>query len=140
MADADIDRILEARTIAVVGLSSNPLRHSHEVSAYMQDHGYRIVPVNPNETEVLGEKAYPDLASVPFDVDIVNVFRRSEHLAGVVEQAIRNGARGVWAQLGVVDPAAEAAAREAGLDFVMDECIMVEHARRRRAGGREVPA
>jgi predicted CoA-binding protein len=127
----DIDRLLDAKTVAVVGLSSNPARDSHRVAGYLQAHGYRVVPVNPNETEVLGEKAYPNLADVPFDIDVVDVFRRREHLKGVVEDAIEKGAWGVWGQEGVADNEAERIAGEAGLAFVMNRCIMVEHDRRR---------
>lgn len=131
MGSADIDRLLDARTVAVVGLSSNSARDSHRIAAYLKDHGYRVVPVNPNETEVLGETAYPTLADVPFDIDVVDVFRRREHLKGVVEEAIKKGAWGVWGQLGVADNEAERIADAAGLAFVMNRCIMVEHDRRR---------
>lgn len=131
MGSEDIDRLLEAKTVAVVGLSSNRARDSHRIAAYLQAHGYRIVPVNPNETEVLGEKAYASIADIPFDIDIVDVFRRREHLKAVVEEAIKKGAWGVWGQLGVADTAAEKLAADAGLKFVMNRCIMVEHDRRR---------
>jgi predicted CoA-binding protein len=127
----DIDRLLDAKTVAVVGLSGNAARDSHRVAAYLQDHGYRVVPVNPNETEVLGEKAYATLADVPFDVDVVDVFRRREHLKGVVLDAIAKGAWGVWGQQGVSDNEAQRIATEAGLKFVMNRCMMVEHDRRR---------
>ena len=131
MGSEDIDRLLDARTVAVVGLSSNAARDSHRVARYMQEHGYRIVPVNPNETEVLGEKAYARLADIPFDIDIVDVFRRREHLKGVVGEAIAKGAWGVWGQEGVADNEATSVAEAAGLAFVMNRCLMVEHARRR---------
>jgi predicted CoA-binding protein len=127
----DIDRMLEARTIAVVGLSSDRGRESHRIAAYLKAHGYRVVPVNPNEAEVLGEKAYARLAEVPFEVDIIDVFRRREFLYGHVEEAIEKGAWGAWGQLGVADNAAAALAREAGLAYVQNRCIMVEHDRRR---------
>jgi predicted CoA-binding protein len=127
----DIDRLLDAKTVAVVGLSGNPARDSHRVASYLQGHGYRVIPINPNETEVLGEKSYPALADVPFDVDVVDVFRRREHLKGVVKEAIAKGAWGVWGQQGVADNEAERIAREAGLKFVMNRCMMVEHDRRR---------
>jgi uncharacterized protein len=127
----DIDRLLDARTVAVVGLSSNPARDSHRVAAYLQEHGYRVVPVNPSETEVLGEKAYAMLAEIPFEIDIVDIFRRRQYLTGHVEEAIKKGAWGAWGQLGVADTEAELIAREAGLAFVMNRCIMVEHDRRR---------
>ena len=132
MLEDDVETLLDARTIAVVGLSDRPTRDSYDVAAYMQGQGYRVVPVNPNITTSLGEKAYPSLAEIPFDVDLVNVFRRTEHLGGVIEQAIARGAKGVWAQLGVVDEAAAAKGRAAGLVVVMGLCIKVEHRRRRR--------
>jgi uncharacterized protein len=116
-----------ARTIAVVGLSSNPGRASHGVAAYFQGQGYRIIPVNPNEAEVLGEKSYPDLRSVPGPVDLVNVFRRSEHVPEIVEDAIAIGARALWLQQGVTHAEAEQRAREAGLQVVSDACMMVLH-------------
>lgn len=116
-----------SRTIAVVGLSSNPARASHGVAEYFQQQGYRIIPVNPNETEVIGEKSYPDLRSVPEPVDLVNVFRRSEHVPEIVEEAIAIGARAVWLQQGVTHAEAEQRAREAGLWVVSDACMMVLH-------------
>ena len=116
-----------AKTIAVVGLSSNRKRPSYSVSEYMQRAGYRIVPVNPGETEVLGERAYASLEAVPERIDIVDVFRRSEFVAEIVESAIRVGARAVWMQEGVSDPAAATRARAAGLMVVMDRCILKEH-------------
>lgn len=115
----------------MVGLSGNPARDSHRVAAYLQEHGYRVVPVNPSETEVLGEKAYAMLAEIPFEIDIVDIFRRRQYLKGHVEEAIKKGAWGAWGQLGVADTEAELIAREAGLAFVMNRCIMVEHDRRR---------
>ncbi len=118
-----------ARTIAVVGLSGKPWRPSHGVAEYMQRAGYRIIPVNPNETEVLGEKAYPHLEAVPEKVDIVNVFRRSEYVPEIVEAAIRIGAPAIWLQEGVVNEAAAERARQAGLFVVMDRCILKEHRR-----------
>jgi hypothetical protein len=121
----------DSRTIAVVGLSSKPMRPSYGVSRYMQDRGYRIIPVNPNETEVLGEKAYARLEDVPEPVDIVDVFRRSEYVPEIVDAAIQKGARAVWMQEGVVHEAAAQKAREAGLTVVMDRCILKEHRRHR---------
>ncbi|MFB3827394.1 MAG: CoA-binding protein [Bryobacteraceae bacterium] len=118
-----------ARTIAVVGLSSKRYRPSFGVAEYMQKAGYRIVPVNPAETEVLGEKAYPDLDSVPVPVDIVDIFRRPENVPEIVEAAIRAGAKAVWMQEGVIHEQAAARAREAGLEVVMDRCILKEHRR-----------
>ncbi len=120
--------------IAVVGLSSKRWRPSYGVSEYMQRHGYRIIPVNPGESEVLGEKAYPDLDSVPEPVDIVNVFRRSEFVPEVVEAAIRKGARAIWMQEGVVHEEAARRAAEAGLVVVMDRCILKEHRKLSTAG------
>jgi predicted CoA-binding protein len=116
-----------AKTIAVVGLSSRRTRPSYGVSEYMQSRGYRIIPVNPNETEVLGEKAYSSLDEIPGHVDIVDVFRRSESVPEIVDAAIRIGAQGVWMQEGVVHEAAADKARAAGLEVVMDRCILKEH-------------
>jgi predicted CoA-binding protein len=125
---ANIPELLRAaRVIAVVGLSSDEMRPSHGVAQYMKRQGYRIIPVNPNETEVLGEKAYARLEDVPEKIDIVDVFRRSQFVRGVVESAIRVGAKAVWMQEGVVDEAAAQAARAAGLDVVMDRCILKDH-------------
>jgi uncharacterized protein len=121
------DLLRAARVIAVVGLSSNEIRPSHGVAAYMQRSGYRIIPVNPNEVEVLGEKAYPRLEDVPEKIDIVNIFRRSEYVRGVVESAIRIGAKAIWMQEGVLDAAAAELARAAGLEVVMDRCILKAH-------------
>jgi predicted CoA-binding protein len=115
------------RTIAVVGLSPDPFRPSHGVAEYMQARGYRIIPVNPNADRVLGERSYPDLESIPEPVDMVNIFRRSELVGPVVESAIRIGAKSVWMQEGVVNQAAADAARAAGIEVVMDRCLMVEH-------------
>lgn len=118
-----------ARTIAVVGLSNRRMRPSYGVSEYMQRAGYRIVPVNPNETEVLGEKAYTTLDEVPGKIDIVDIFRRPEHVPEIVEAAIRVGAGAIWMQEGVVNEAAAERARSAGLTVVMDRCILKEHRR-----------
>ncbi len=127
---ASIPELLRtARTIAVVGLSNRRMRASYGVSEYMQSAGYRIVPVNPNETEVLGEKAYATLDEVPERVDIVDIFRRSEYVPEIVDAAIRVGARAVWMQEGVVHEAAAEKARNAGLVVVMDRCILKEHRR-----------
>jgi predicted CoA-binding protein len=125
---SNIPEILKSsRTIAVVGLSGNPMRVSNGVSAYMQRSGYRIIPVNPQETEVLGERSYARLEDVPDKIDIVNVFRRPEFTPEIVESAIKVGAKTVWMQEGVVNDAAAARAREAGLEVVMDKCILKEH-------------
>jgi uncharacterized protein len=121
----------ETKTIAVVGLSSNPMRASHGVAEYLKAAGYRIIPVNPNETEVLGEKAYARLEDVPEPVDIVDVFRRAEEVGAVAESAIRIGAKVLWMQLGIENAEAAERARTAGMAAVEDSCLMVEHKRRR---------
>lgn len=127
---AAIDRILnDCRTIAVVGLSSDAWRPSNGVAAYMQRAGYRVIPVNPNETEVLGEKAYRSVFEVPDKIELVNIFRRPEEAGAAVDQAIAIGARAVWLQEGVIDQAAAQRASEAGLLVVMDRCWLKEHAR-----------
>lgn len=127
-AAESVKRILdECKTIAVVGLSSNPIRPSYGVSRYMQQHGYRIIPVNPNETEVLGEKAYATLRDVPGPLELVDVFRRSEDAGAIVDEAIALGAKAVWLQEGVIDEAAAQRALDAGLLVVMDRCILKEH-------------
>ncbi|HLK50100.1 MAG TPA: CoA-binding protein [Bryobacteraceae bacterium] len=118
-----------ARTIAVVGVSSKRFRPSYGVTEYMQRAGYRIIPVNPQETEVLGEKSYPDLDSIPESVDIVDIFRRSEFVPEIVEAAIRKGAKMIWMQEGVVHEDAARRAEAAGLTVVMDHCILKEHRR-----------
>jgi uncharacterized protein len=132
-ASADpIDDILRNyKTIAVVGLSSNPMRPSHGVAEYLQGVGYRIIPVNPNETEVLGEKSYARLEDMPQKIEIVDVFRRPEEVMPVVDGAIRVGAKVVWMQLGVINEAAAEKARAAGLTVIMDACLLIEHRRRR---------
>jgi predicted CoA-binding protein len=123
-----IKEILEKyKNIAVVGLSSQTLRPSYSVSQYMQRVGYRIVPVNPNEAEVLGEKAYASLDDVPDPIEIVDIFRRPEFVPDIVESAIRRKARVIWMQVGVVHEAAAERARAAGLEVVMDRCILIEH-------------
>ncbi len=130
MSDS-IRTILEnSKTLAVVGLSSKPTRPSHGVAAYMQKHGYRIIPVNPHEESVLGEKAYAAVDQVPEAVDVVVVFRRPECVPEVVEDAIRKRAKVVWMQEGVVNEDAARRAREAGLEVVQDRCILKEHAKR----------
>jgi uncharacterized protein len=119
----------KSRVIAVVGLSSKQFRPSYGVAEYMQREGYRIIPVNPHETQVLGEKAYAHLRDIPEHVDIVDIFRRSEFVPPVVEDAIRMGASAVWMQEGVVDEESAEKARAAGLAVVMDRCILKEHSR-----------
>lgn len=124
----EIDKMLrEARTIAVVGLSSDSSRASNSVSRYMQAHGYRIIPVNPNEVSVLGEKCYARLEDVPERIDLVDIFRRSEEAGKHVDEAIRIGASGVWLQEGVIDVRAAQRALDAGVAVVMDRCILKEH-------------
>jgi predicted CoA-binding protein len=123
-----IKEILETyKTIAVVGLSSSPWRASLGVSKYMKASGYRIIPVNPNEKEVLGEKAYPSLDEVPEALEIVNVFRRSEFVPEVVDAAIRRKAKVIWMQESVVHEGAAERARAAGMEVIMDRCILKEH-------------
>lgn len=123
------DILRSAKTIAVVGLSSRKFRVSYGVSSYMQSVGYRIIPVNPNETSVFGEKAYATLEDVPEKIDIVDVFRRSEFVPDIVDSAIRVGAKAVWMQEGVIHEEAAAKAKAAGLFVVMDRCILKEHRR-----------
>jgi predicted CoA-binding protein len=135
---AGLDPVTEilknGRAIAVVGLSSRPFRPSFGVAEYMQSAGYRIVPVNPMEAEVLGEKSYARLEDIPFHIDIVNVFRRSEFVPDIVRSAIAIGARSIWMQEGVLHAEAAEWARRAGLQVVMDSCIMKEHVKRFRIG------
>ena len=126
-----IDELLtKSRTIAVVGLSPDPTRNSHRVARYLKTVGYRVVPVNPTVHEVLGEKSYPDLKAVPEPVDMVDIFRRSEDVPPVVEQAIQIGAKYVWMQDGIVNESAAEKARAAGIAVVMNTCTMREHRRR----------
>ena len=118
-----------ARTIAVVGLSGKRYRPSYGVAEYLKRAGYRIIPVNPEETEVLGEQAYPDLDSIPEPVDVVDIFRRSEFVPPIVEAAIRKGAKMIWMQEGVIHEEAARRAEAAGLAVVMDRCILKDHRR-----------
>ncbi len=131
MPEAGLIRELlqSSRVIAVVGLSGNRRRPRHGVSEYMQQAGYRIIPVNPNESEVLGERCYATLADVPEPIDIVDIFRRPEFVPAIVEEAIRVGAKAVWMQEGVIHEDAAARARAAGLSVIMDRCILKEHRR-----------
>jgi uncharacterized protein len=135
-AKASADPILEIlknhKTIAVVGLSSNPARPSYGVAEYLKSVGYRIIPVNPNEKEVLGEKSYARLEEVPEKIDVVDIFRRAKHVPPVVDGAIHVGAKVVWMQLGIENEAAAEKARAAGLIVVEDACIYVEHKKRTR--------
>lgn len=127
-----IRRLLRtARTIAVVGLSPNELRPSNYVGFYLQRHGYRIVPVNPREREILGETSYPSLSAIPFAVDVVDVFRAPDAVPAIAREAVQIGAKALWLQFGVISPEGAAIARAGGLEVVMDRCLKVEHARHR---------
>jgi predicted CoA-binding protein len=121
--------LLNAKTIAVVGLSNNPLRASYFVGFYLQRHGYRVIPVNPREKEILGERSYASLRDVPEPVDIVNVFRASDALPGIARDAVAIGAKALWTQFTVINEEGARIAEEGGLAVVMDRCIKVEHAR-----------
>lgn len=125
------DVLVSARVIAVVGHSNQPHRTSYQIAQYLRRAGYTVYPVNPTVSTIDGQRSYASLAEVPEPIDIVNVFRRSEYLSGVVDEAIRVGAKAIWAQLGVVDEAARQKALAAGLDVAMDVCIKVEHIRLR---------
>lgn len=128
-----INKILkDCQTIAVVGVSSSLSRPSHGVAAYMRRHGYKVIPVNPNETEVFGLRSYASLADVPEKIDLVDVFRRSSEAGAAVDEAIAVGAKAVWLQEGVIDAAAAQRAEAAGLLVVMDRCWLKEHARNSR--------
>ncbi len=123
------DILLSAKTIASVGLSSNQEKESYWIVSYLKDQGYRIIPVNPTADEILGEKAYPDLESIPEKIDVVQVFRKPEDVPPVVDSAIKVGAKAVWMQEGIVNEEAAQKAREAGLQVVMDACMRVTHRR-----------
>jgi hypothetical protein len=129
------DILTRYKTIAVVGLSANPERPSYRVARYLKEQGYRIIPVNPRETEVLGEKSYPDLCSVPEVVEVVQVFRPAKAVPRVVAEALYAGAKAIWMQEGIVHQAAAARARRAGMAVVMDRCMMKEHKRMMGEGG-----
>ena len=130
MNDAEIKKLLqEAKTIAVVGLSNSPVRASFGVARFLQRQGYRILPVNPNEKEVLGERAYATVSEVPGPVDIVNVFRRSDYVPAVVDDVLQKGTRCIWMQEGVINEAAAEKAVAAGVSVVMDRCILKEMGR-----------
>ena len=120
------DILRRYRTIAVVGASNDPAKPAGFVPAYLMEHGYRVIPVNPTETEVLGEKSYPDLASVPEPVEVVDIFRHAEDVPPVVEEAIKIGAKAIWMQSGIINPDAAQRAREAGMEVVMDRCMRTE--------------
>lgn len=125
-----IRRVLASRRIAVVGLSDDPSRPSFDVARYLLAAGYDIVPVNPTRDFILGRRSYPSLADVPGPIEVVNVFRRPEHCAEVVHQAIAAGAKAVWLQQGIINDEAAQLARQVGIDFVQDRCLKVEHIRR----------
>jgi uncharacterized protein len=125
-----IQRVLNtARTVAVVGLSGNELRASYFVGYYLKRHGYQMIPVNPRETEILGEKCYPSLQDVPVPIDVVNVFRAPEALPGIAREAVEVGAKSLWCQFGVINDEGSRIAEDAGLTVVVDRCIKIEHAR-----------
>jgi uncharacterized protein len=127
---ASIKEILQnSKVIAVVGLSADSWKDSNKVAKYLKEHGYRIIPVNPSAQEFLGEKSYPDLKSIPEKIDVVDVFRRPEHVPAIVDEAISIGAKVLWLQLGVRNDEAVKKAREAGLVVVQDECMMAQHSR-----------
>jgi len=126
----DIQRVLHnAKTIAIVGLSNNPLRASYFVGYYMKRHGYRVIPVNPRESEILGETSYPSLRDVPSPVDVVNVFRAPSALPAIAEDAVAIKASTLWCQFGVINEEGARIAADAGLTVIMDRCLKVEHAR-----------
>lgn len=130
MTDQELKHILAAtKTIAIVGLSDKPERDSYRVARYLQEHGYRIIPVNPTVESVLGEKSYATVADIPTPVEVVDIFRRPEAVGPIVEEAIAAGARIVWMQLGVVNEVAASMAEAAGLQVVMDRCMKIEHQR-----------
>ena len=118
-----------ARVVAIVGLSPDPLRPSNFIGFYLQRHGYQIVPVNPREPQILGEKSYPSLRDVPFPVDVVDVFRRPDAVPDIARDAVAIGAKTLWLQFGVISPEGARIAEEGGLTVVMDRCMKVEHAR-----------
>ncbi|HTV08430.1 MAG TPA: CoA-binding protein [Candidatus Aquilonibacter sp.] len=119
----------QPRTLAVVGLSDDPTRPSHSVSAYMQSNGYRIIPVNPSAVQVLGERAYPTLSDLPERPDVVNVFRLPRYIPGIVDEMIELGFENLWVQLGIVNEPAAIKAQQAGICVVMDRCVLIEHHR-----------
>lgn len=130
MTDQELKHILAAtKTIAIVGLSDKPERDSYRVARYLQEHGYRIIPVNPTVESVLGEKSYATVADIPTPVEVVDIFRRPEAVGPIVEEAVAAGSRIVWMQLGVVNEVAASMAEAAGLQVVMDRCMKIEHQR-----------
>ena len=129
-ADEEIKEILKKnKVVAVVGLSPKPERDSHKVAKYLQDHGYRIVPVRPKAKEILGERAYASLKDIPFPVEVVDIFRKVDAIPGIVDEAIDIGAKVVWMQLGLAENQSAQKAREAGLQVVMNKCLKIEHNR-----------
>jgi predicted CoA-binding protein len=129
--DPITDLLRHSKTIAIVGLSANPMRPSHEVASYLQRVGYQIIPVNPNESEILGQKSYPRLEDIPLPIDIVDVFRRPEYVPAIADSAIVIHAKCLWLQQGLTHAAAAAKARAAGLFVIEDACLFVEHRNRR---------
>jgi predicted CoA-binding protein len=139
MTDLDFDRyqdpltiqrvLLGARTIAIVGLSANPLRASNFVGFYLKRHGYQVIPVNPRENEILGERSYPNLSDVPDQLDVVNVFRAPEALPAIAREAVAIKAGALWCQFGVINEEGARIAEEGGLDVIVDRCLKIEHAR-----------
>ena len=134
MSDAVADILRQSKTVAVVGLSDDPSRPSNEVAAYLQEQGYEVIPVNPRVSRVLGAVCYPDLQAIPQSVDVVDVFRRSEHVVPIARAAVEIGAKVLWLQDGVVNEEAAEIAREAGLAVVMDDCMLRRHALLKRQG------
>ncbi len=127
--ESEITAILrDYHTVAVVGLSSDPGRPSYQVAQYLQNHGYRIIPVNPGCQEILGEKCYPSLRDIPFPVETVDIFRKVEAIPAIVEEAIAVGAKAVWLQLGLEEPLSAQKAKDAGLQVVQNRCMKIEHA------------
>lgn len=126
-----IEKILSYKNIAVVGISDDPGRPSYDIASFLDEHGYNVIPVNPNLAEWKGKKCYPDLKSIPVKVDVADIFRRPEAVPPIVEEAIAIKARAIWMQLGIVNEEAATKARAAGLDVVMDKCIKTEYLRLR---------
>ena len=137
MSEPEIQKIMEeAKTIASVGLSANASKPSHGIGAYLLSQGYRVVPVNPKEDSILGQKSFPNLEAIPETIDVVQIFRPSEDVPPIVEQAIRAGAKAIWMQQGIAHEGAAAMAEAAGLTVVMDRCMRTEHQRWKGAGGK----
>ena len=130
------DILKNYRVVAVVGLSPKPERPSYQVAEYLKQHGYRIIPVNPGQREILGEKCYPSLKDIPFPVEVVDIFRNVEAIPAIVDEAIQVGAKAVWMQLNLVEPESARKAKEAGLQVVMDRCLKVEHSKSGPAGAK----